>query len=282
MSVSLLKAVNKLFPLPVHPFNLQNEGVTTYAKWQFERGADTIKFYLEAPMIDSVSSIFQDKDVLDIGCGACGKTMFYATVGASHITGMDIVESYRSEALALSDELGLSDVFTFVVGDASKTNFPDESFDVVIMNDAMEHVAEPEKVLSEVHRILKKGGRLYVNFPPYNHPFGAHLSDVIGIPWVHVFFSEKTMIAAYKELVSDLPDGENRIHFRISSRPDGREYFSYINHMTIRRFQSIKKSAPFHVLYYKEVPLRRLFTPLAKLPFIKEYFVKMVVCIFEK
>ena len=38
MSVKLLKALNKLFPLPVHPFNLQNDGVTTYAKWQYEKG----------------------------------------------------------------------------------------------------------------------------------------------------------------------------------------------------------------------------------------------------
>ena len=47
-----------------------------------------------------------------------------------------------------------------------------------------------------------RGGKLFVNFPPYNHPTGAHLSDVIGIPSVHVFFSDKTLIAAYKELVA--------------------------------------------------------------------------------
>ena len=60
------------------------------------------------------------------------------------------------------------------------------------MNDAMEHVDEPEKVLDECYRILKKDGKVYLNFPPYNHPYGAHLSDAIGMPWVHVFFSRKT------------------------------------------------------------------------------------------
>ena len=66
------------------------------------------------------------------------------------------------------------------------------------MNDAMEHVADPEGVLKEVLRVLNKKGKLYVNFPPYNHPFGAHLSDAIYIPWVHMFFSEKTLIKSYK------------------------------------------------------------------------------------
>ncbi len=282
MSVKLLKALNRLFPLPVHPFNLQNDGVTTYAKWQYEKGENTIKFYLDSPLFKNPEDMFSGKDVLDIGCGACGKTMYYGKMGASHITGMDIVASYEKEAYDLADELGLSDKFTFVIGDAAKTDFLDESFDVIIMNDAMEHVADPEGVLSEAYRILKKGGRLYVNFPPYHHPTGAHLSDVIGIPWVHMFFSEKTLIKAYKELVAPLPDGEMRINFRISKRNDGTEYFSYINKMTLNRFKKIKKQAKFTPVYYKEVPLRKFLTPFAKLPLLKEMFVKMAVCIFEK
>ena len=282
MSVKLLLALNKLFPLPVHPFNLQNDGVTTYAKWQYEKGENTIKFYVDSPIVSDAKDMFSGKDVLDIGCGACGKTMYYGKMGAKFITGMDIVESYEKEANDIAKELGLSDKFTFVIGDAAKTSFPDDSFDVVIMNDAMEHVDDPVGVLNEVYRILKKGGRLYVNFPPYHHPTGAHLSDVIGIPWVHLFFSEKTLIKAYKELVAPLPDGEMRVNFRISENEQGKEYFSYINKMTLRRFKKIKKNVKFNTLYYKEVPLRGFLTPFAKLPLIKELFVKMAVCIFEK
>ncbi len=282
MSVRFLKALNKLFPLPVHPFNLQNDGVTTYAKWQYEKGENTIKFYLDSPFVADANDMFNDKSVLDIGCGACGKTMYYGKMGAKSITGMDIFESYEKEAYDLAEELNLKDKFTFVVGDAAKTSFPDDTFDVIIMNDAMEHVADPVGVLNEAYRILKKGGRLYVNFPPYNHPTGAHLSDVIGIPWVHMFFSEKTLIKAYKDLVSNLPDGEKRVNFRISKKEDGTEYFSYINKMTLKRFSGIKKEVKFNTLYYKEVPLRGFLTPFAKLPFFKEMFVKMAVCIFEK
>ncbi len=282
MSVKLLKAINKIFPLPVHPFNLQNEGITTYAKWQYEKGEDTIKFYLDSPFIENPEHMFKGKSVLDIGCGACGKTMYYGKCGASRITGMDIVESYEKEALDLADDLNLSSIFSFVSGDASKTQFPDETFDIIIMNDAMEHVSDPIGVLSEAYRILKKGGRLYVNFPPYYHPMGAHLTDVIGIPWVQLFFSEKTLIKGYKELVSLLPDGEARIRFRISEDENGKEYFSYINKMTLKRFKKIKEKSPFKVVYYKEVPLRSFLSPFAKMPLLKELFVKMAVTIFEK
>lgn len=282
MSVKLLKKINSLFKLPVHPFNLQSEGTTTYAKWQYEKGENTIKFYLDSPIVKNAEDMFSGKSVLDIGCGACGKTMFYGKKGALKITGMDIVTSYEKEAYTLSEELGLSDKFTFVSGDAAKTSFSDETFDVIIMNDAMEHVADPYGVLMESYRILKKGGRLYVNFPPYYHPFGAHLSDAIGIPWVHLFFSEKTLVESYKELVSDKKDAQERINFRISKNDKGEEYFSYINKMTLKRFARIKNKAPFKCLYYKEIPLRKFLTPFARLPFFKEFFVKMAVCIFEK
>ena len=32
----------------VHPFNLQNQGTETYAQWQYRKGGDTIRFFLEA------------------------------------------------------------------------------------------------------------------------------------------------------------------------------------------------------------------------------------------
>jgi len=271
--------VNKMFKLPVHPFNLNNEGKKSYAQWQFEKGIDTIKFYLKHTNIDEM---FKDKVVLDIGCGAGGKTIYYASKGVKKIVGVEILGKYKEEAENLAKLYGMDDKFEFVCADASKTPFEDETFDTIIMNDAMEHVDEPEKVLDECYRILKKNGRLYLNFPPYNHPYGAHLSDAIGIPWVHVFFSEKTLVETYKELVKDLPDGKDRIEFRISKKPDGTEYFSYINKMTIKRADKILKNSRFNVEYYSEEPLRGFFKYPAKLPVLKEFLVKMVVCVLKK
>lgn len=275
----LCMSVNRLFKLPVHPFNLHNEGKKTYAQWQYEKGFETIKFYLKHSTTDEM---FKDKAVLDIGCGAGGKTVYYASLGVKRITGLEILEKYREEAENLAKENNLADKFAFVRGDAADMPFDDETFDTIIMNDAMEHVAEPEKVIEECYRVLKKGGRLYLNFPPYNHPYGAHLSDAIGIPWVHVFFSEKTLIKAYKELVKDLPDGQERIKFRISRKEDGTEYFSYINKMSIKRANKILQKSSFELEYYKEEPLRSFLRYPARLPFLKEFLVKMVVCVLKK
>lgn len=279
MKAVICKALNSIFPLPVHPFNLQNEGVQSYAQWQYDRGEDTLKFYLDKV---TQEDMFQDKVILDIGCGAAGKTLYYAALGARKVYGIEVVEHYEEEANALAREKGLEDKFQFILGDAANVPFGDNFFDTIIMNDAMEHVDEPLKVLNECYRVLKPGGRLYVNFPPYYHPYGAHLSDVMGFPWIHLFFSDETLIKVYKDLVEDLPDGQSRIDFRISRDEKGREYFSYINRMTIKRFNKILNETDYQIIYYQEVPLRKFLTPLARAPFLKEGLVKMVVSILQK
>ena len=268
----MLLLINKLFKKPPHPFNMQANGEMSYAEWQFENGERTIAFYLARYTRDEM---FGDKNILDIGCGAGGKSLYYASVGAKCVTGMDIIEEYAKDSAALADKLGLSDKFEFVLGDAAKMPFSDGSFDAIIANDAMEHVGDPAAVLKECMRVLLPGGRLYLNFPPYNHPYGAHLSDAIGIPWVHVFFGQKSLIRAYKKLVGGLPDGEQRIKLRISARPNGEEYFSYINKMTIKKFKKLVGELGLTMEYYKE-------ERFIKIPVLREFLTRMVVCVIKK
>ena len=46
-AVKILKILNRLFPLPLHPFNIQSNGGMTYAEWQYSKGEDTIRHYLD-------------------------------------------------------------------------------------------------------------------------------------------------------------------------------------------------------------------------------------------
>lgn len=279
IATKIIKIGNKIFPKIVHPFNLQNQGVETYAQWQYRKGRDTIQFFLEAR---GAEEIFQGKRVLDMGCGAAGKSLYYCSLGAEQVTGVDIVEHYCQEANELARQLGYQDRFRFVCASAFALPFPDGSFDAIIMNDFMEHVSDPARTLKEACRLLSPKGAIYINFPPYYHPTGAHLSDVINIPWVHLFFTEKMLVRAYKELVRGLPDERERIALRISTNEKGREYFGYINRMTLKKFHKILSSLSITPAYYREVPLRPWLKPLAKLPIMKEMFVKMAVCIIEK
>lgn len=279
LPVSLILLSNKFFKPVVHPFNLQNDGVQTYAEWQYEKGADTVQFFSEKYPADVM---FVGKRVLDMGCGAAGKSLYYASMGAEHVTGVEIVEHYEAEAKTLAEKLGLADKFTFYLGSADALPFADGSFDTIIMNDFMEHTSEPEATLREALRLLAPEGRIYINFPPYGHPHGAHMTDLINMPWVHCFFSENALCLAYRELAKTVPDGEQRVEFRMKQKANGKWEIAYINKMSLRRFKGILNSLNVQPEYYAEAPLRRFLGVLAKFPLTREKFVRMAVCVIKK
>ena len=274
----LLLKTNNWFPKIEHPFNLQNDGTKTYAMWQYEKGFDTIKLYMDRY---TKEEMFEGKEVLDMGCAAAGKSLYYGSLGAKHVTGVDIVEHYRAEAEGMAEKLGFSDRFTFVIGSAYEMPFEDRSFDTVIMNDFMEHVDNPAAALREAMRLVRPGGRIFVNFPPYYHPTGAHLSDAINIPWVQLFYSDDALIKAYKVLIRGVPDEAERLALRFYTDEDGVEKIGYINKMTLKKFKGILRDLAITPQYYREVPLRKYFTLFAKLPILKELFVKMAICVIE-
>lgn len=49
--------------------------------------------------------------------------------------------------------------------DVMDLSYPDESFDLIVSNDVMEHIPDPERALRECFRVLKRGGRVLATFP---------------------------------------------------------------------------------------------------------------------
>lgn len=49
--------------------------------------------------------------------------------------------------------------------DSERLPYKDESFDLVLISEVLEHVFFPEKVLREAHRVLKKGGYFILTYP---------------------------------------------------------------------------------------------------------------------
>ena len=60
--------------------------------------------------------------------------------------------------------------------DIHDLRFPDESYDVVVCNAVLEHVASPEQAIGELRRVLRPGGRIWVEVP-FNQPYHAAPAD---------------------------------------------------------------------------------------------------------
>ena len=140
---------------------------------------------------------FENKTILDYGCGHGGKTISYALKGATKVYGIDVWEQY-SDAINYSETNNLA--VSFLLATNNKIPLEDNSVDVVISSSVLEHIENPIIAFREIYRVLKTGGKFLVRWQPYYTRYGAHLNDLLPTPFIQFFFKEKDMIDAYKEV----------------------------------------------------------------------------------
>ena len=59
----------------------------------------------------------------------------------------------------------------YQVENALQLSFPNESFDLIISVDVIEHVGQPQKMIEEIGRVLKPNGIALITFPSFDYPF---------------------------------------------------------------------------------------------------------------
>ena len=114
--------------------------------------------------------------VLDVGCGGGFLANDLAARG-HRVVGIDASE----DALAVARLHDSSGSVRYERGDALSLPFANESFDVVCAMDFLEHVEQPERVISEAARVLRPGGLFF--FHTFNRNFLAWLIVIKGVEW---------------------------------------------------------------------------------------------------
>lgn len=101
--------------------------------------------------------------VLEVGCGQGELAQRLATEVGSHVVAID--QSPRMVELAQGRGVDAR------VGDVQALDFPDESFDCVVAAWMLFHVADLDRALGEISRVLRPGGRLVAatNGPDHLH-----------------------------------------------------------------------------------------------------------------
>jgi arsenite methyltransferase len=93
---------------------------------------------------------------------ALGKLKRGEVVGPEgRVTGVDMTPEMLAKAKAAAVEMKATNV-EFVAGEAEKLPFADESFDVVISNGVIDLTPDKDAVFSEIHRVLRPGGRIQI------------------------------------------------------------------------------------------------------------------------
>jgi arsenite methyltransferase len=111
----------------------------------------------------ALGKLEQGEVVLDVGSGAGTDSLIAAQmVGPEgRVTGVDMTQEMLAKARAAAAEMKATNV-EFVEGEVESLPFEAESFDVIISNGVIDLVPDKDAVFSEIHRVLRPGGRIQV------------------------------------------------------------------------------------------------------------------------
>lgn len=118
----------------------------------------------------------KDKKILEIGCGIGGSANYISE--CKEFIGTDLSEAAISQAIKT---FGNKPNFKFIPMDAMDLKFDDNSMDVVIAKEVIEHLPTPQKAIKETFRILKFGGLLVLT-SPNRDSFHLRVNRMLGNP----------------------------------------------------------------------------------------------------
>lgn len=111
----------------------------------------------------------QGKKILDCGCGRGQYVLAFIKLGAD-AWGCEYEESKVVEYKKLNPQYAKR----VAKGDIQNIKYNDNSFDIVFVNEVLEHVPSDEVALREISRILKPKGFLFIFSPNRLYPFETH------------------------------------------------------------------------------------------------------------
>jgi 2-polyprenyl-6-hydroxyphenyl methylase/3-demethylubiquinone-9 3-methyltransferase len=149
-------------------------------EWDYSSDPNFYRYYEEqslspatlerfATVRDKVLKLLEDHDktsaarvldVADIGCGAGTQCRIWAERG-HNVFGVDINEPLIELARRRAQEAGFT--IHFETGSATQLPLKDESMDVCLLPELLEHVEDWQSCLREAARVLKPGGVLYLS-----------------------------------------------------------------------------------------------------------------------
>ena len=98
--------------------------------------------------------------LLDVCCGLGGPSRYLAHNYGCRVTGIDLTQSRIEGAMRLTEMAGLDNLVEFKCANALQLPFTEETFDVLVSQEAFCHVPQKDQLVAECVRVMKRGGRM--------------------------------------------------------------------------------------------------------------------------
>ncbi len=123
-------------------------------EWQYESG-ERMLWYRR---VGALPFFAPPGRYLDVGCGMGGLLASLPPAAGRQLHGIDF------SPVAIR-KVGERVDGSWTVGRAEALPYPDQSFDRVSSTETLEHVDEPEAIIVEMARVLRRGGKLLITVP---------------------------------------------------------------------------------------------------------------------
>lgn len=210
--------------------------------------------------------------VAEVGCAEGGVLAAFVKAGGASALGTDISTYRLGTGEKVARSLGID--IALVHHDICNDPLPKEwlgRYDLVLVRDVIEHIEDTALALRQVRELLKPGGFLFVNFPPYASPYGGHqhtLKNFWGkLPYMHLLPEPlfQKMIASGRK--ADIVEVKRLRNIRLSAK----------------KFAAAAKDAGFSIVKEEYFLIRPVFkmkfglpevslTKISAVPFVKEMF----------
>jgi len=119
---------------------------------------------LEATVeIANLLDVAPDDRILDIGSGIGGPARYFAHRFGCDVTGIDLTAEFCDVASHLTGLLGLGQRVRFVLGNAVRMPFANNSFDGAYSMNVSMNIADKAGLYREIHRVLRPDGWLMLS-----------------------------------------------------------------------------------------------------------------------
>lgn len=228
------------------------------------------------------------KDVLDFGCGSGALSLLVSEAGARSVTGIDLNAALIAQAESWCAARAPSNPPRFITArDTRSIALPDETCDLILCFDVLEHVLDYEAILAEWRRVLRRGGQIFIWWVPWLNPYGHHIESLVPLPWAHVFFSERVLLETCARIY-DLPEFRPRwwdLDEQGRKRPNKWRQLQQLpdlNRLTIAQFEKRVRANGLRVerreVYgFGRAGLAGLARGLVRLPVLREYCCSRVI-----
>jgi len=173
-------------------------------------------FFSIPDVIASFCGDMRGNSVLDVGSGEMLADFGLLPLGVRHVTGLDLAGKGTVNLQDVYERLARHQIpvspryaesLRYVEYDGSHFPFDDETFDVIVSWSAFEHVWDVPQVLSEIKRVCRRDGRVFLQVCPWYHCLqGSHLTDFISEPYFHLKRSPGWVLAQLNDYVSQHPE----------------------------------------------------------------------------